>query len=187
MAIAVSAGELDILSDARELEASRALRPIDVIDRREPSPPWVDEPGGQDLCILLGQTVQHGGAERGLLIVRRADEARVHAEATRQPDKIVVRRLDALPGPSDLPATVLAYVQRTRQAVVLRDASLGNAFSSDPYLIEQGVRSLLCLPLVTQSRLIGALYLETHTAAQTFTPPRVRLLELMASQAAVSL
>jgi rhodanese-related sulfurtransferase len=58
------------------------------------------------LATLLGQAVQHADAERGLLVVRRAEEARVEAEATAQVDAIVVRRLNTLPGPSDLPDTV---------------------------------------------------------------------------------
>jgi PAS domain S-box-containing protein len=186
MATALPGAELDVLSDAGELEASWAARPIELIDRRGQPPPWMENPGGQVLVTLLGQTVRHAVAERGLLIVLRADEARVQAEATTQPDKIVARRLDALPGSSDLPETVLKHVLRTQEAVVLDDASVRNPFSNDPYMIERRVRSLLCLPLVTQSMLIGALYLETRAVAHVFTP-RVRLLTLMASQAAVSL
>src|SRR2546430_4391640 len=84
----------------------------------------MEDPGGQILATLLGHTVQHVGAERALLIVRRADETRIEAEATTQPDTIVVRRLDTLPGPSDLPDTVLRYVLRTREAVMLDDTSV---------------------------------------------------------------
>src|SRR2546430_7433324 len=147
----------------------------------------MEDPGGQILATLLGHTVQHVGAERALLIVRRADETRIEAEATTQPDTIVVRRLDTLPGPSDLPDTVLRYVLRTREAVMLDDASVRNPFSNDPYVIEHRVRSLLCLALATQGMLTGALYLENRAASHVFTPPRVGLLKLLASQAAVSL
>ena len=187
MATALSGAELEVLSDAGELEASWAARPIELIDRRGQQPPWMEDPGGQILATLLGHTVRHVGAERALLIVRRADEARIEAEVTTQPDTIVVRRLDALPGPSDLPDTVLTYVLRTREAVRLDDASVRNPFSKDPYVIEHRVRSLLCLPLATQGMLTGALYLENRAASHVFTPPRVGLLKLLASQAAVSL
>jgi PAS domain S-box-containing protein len=187
MTTAISGAEFEVLSDAGELEGSWAARPIELIDRRGQPPPWMEDPGGQVLATLLGQTVQHVGAERGLLIVRRADEARVEAEATTQPDTIVVRRLDELPGPSDLPDTVLRYVLRTQEAVVLDDASVRNPFSNDPYVIGHRVRSLLCLPLATQGMLTGALYLENRAASHVFTPPRVGLLKLLASQAAVCL
>ena len=187
MATALSGAELEVLSDAGELEASWAARPIELIDRRGQQPPWMEDPGGHILGTLLGHTVQHVGAERALLIVRRADEARIEAEVTTQPDTIVVRRLDALPGPSDLPDTVLRYVLRTREAVMLDDASVRNPFSNDSYVIEHRVRSLLCLPLATQGMLTGAVYLENRAASHVFTPRRVGLLKLLASQAAVSL
>jgi len=187
MATALSGAELEVLSDAGELEASWAARPIELIDRRGQQPPWMEDPGGQILATLVGHTVPHVGAERALLIVRRADETRIEAEATTQPDTIVVRRLDTLPGPSDLPDTVLRYVLRTREVVVLEDAGVPNPFSTDPYVIEHGVRSLLCLPLVKQGTLIGALYFENRVASHVFTPPRVGLLKLLVSQAAVSL
>jgi PAS domain S-box-containing protein len=186
MAIALSGSELEVLSDAGELKASWAASPIELIDRRGQQPPWMEDPDGQILATLLGHTVQHAGAERALLIVRRADKARIEAEVITQPDTIVVRRLDALPGASDLPDTVLTYVLRTRKAVMLDDASVRNPFSNDPYVIEHRVRSLLCLPLATQGMLTGALYLENRAASHVFTPPRVGLLKLLASQAAVS-
>jgi len=183
MATALSGAELEVLSDAGELQASWAARPIELIDRRGQQPPWMEDPGGQILATLVGHTVPHVGAERALLIVRRADETRIEAEATTQPDTIVVRRLDTLPGPSDLPDTVLRYVLRTREVVMLEDAGVPNPFSTDPYVIEHGVRSLLCLPLVKQGTLIGALYFENRVASHVFTPPRVGLLKLLVSQA----
>jgi len=70
---------------------------------------------------------------------------------------------------------------------MLEDAGVHNPFSTDPYVIEHHVRSLLCLPLVKQGTLIGALYFENRVASHVFTPPRVGLLKLLVSQAAVSL
>jgi C4-dicarboxylate-specific signal transduction histidine kinase len=187
MPMAISPAELVALSDAGELGPSWAVRPIELIDRRGQAPPWMEDPGGQVLATLLGQAVLHSGAKRGLLIVRRAAGVRIEAEATTQPDTIVVRRLDAIPGPSDLPDTVLKYVLRTKESVMLDHASVRHPFSNDSYMIEHHVHSLLCLPLVKPGALIGALYLENRVAPHVFTPSRLPTLELLASQAAVSL
>ena len=43
------------------------------------------------------------------------------------------------------------------------------------------------LPLVKQAKLIGVLYLENNLASHVFTPARISVLELLASQAAISL
>jgi transcriptional regulator with GAF, ATPase, and Fis domain len=136
---------------------------------------------------LMVAAVQHAGAERGLLIVRRADEARVEAEATTQLDTIAVRFLGTAARPSDLPATVLQYVLRTQEAVILDDAAVPNPFSADRYVVDHRVRSMLCLPLVKQTTLVGVLYLENNVASRVFTPSRIALLRLLASQAAISL
>ena len=76
---------------------------------------------------------------------------------------------------------------RTRESVILDDASAQNPFSADEYLRQKHARSVLCLPLVKQSKLIGVLYLENNLASHVFTPARISVLELLASQAAISL
>src|SRR5262245_2877520 len=136
---------------------------------------------------LMVTVLEHAGAERGLLILRRGDETRVEAEAATQPDAIVVRLRGTAAGPSDLPETVVKLVLRTRQTFILNDAAFPSPFSADDYVATHRVRSLLCLPLVKQGTLVGALYLENTRASHVFTPSRIELLTLLASQAAISL
>jgi len=136
---------------------------------------------------LMVTAVQQAGVERGLLIVRRAEEAWIEAEAAAQRGAIVARRLDTLPDPSSLPETIVKYVLRVQEPVMLDDACAPNPFSADAYLAEHRIRSLLCLPLAKEGTLIGALYFEDPLASHIFTPSRIGLLTLLASQAAISL
>ena len=71
--------------------------------------------------------------------------------------------------------------------MILDDASSHNPFSADPYFVERYLRSILCLPLINQGKLTGILYLENNLTPRVFTPDRVALLKVLASQAAVSL
>jgi PAS domain S-box-containing protein len=82
---------------------------------------------------------------------------------------------------------VLHTVIRTRQSVILDDALAQNPFSADEYIYQKHARSILCLPLVKQAKLVGVLYLENNLASNVFTPARISVLELLASQAAISL
>jgi PAS domain S-box-containing protein len=82
---------------------------------------------------------------------------------------------------------VLHTVIRTRESVILDDASAQNPFPADDYICQKRARSVLCLPLVKQAKLIGVLYLENNLASHVFTPSRISVLELLASQAAISL
>ncbi len=94
---------------------------------------------------------------------------------------------EAALSPAEVPESVLHTVIRTRESVILDDASAQNPFSADEYIRRKHARSVLCLPLVKQSKLIGVLYLENNLASRVFTPARISVLELLASQAAISL
>ena len=61
------------------------------------------------------------------------------------------------------------------------------AFAADPYIRQHQARSILCLPLITQAKLIGVLYLENNLAPRVFAPARIAVLKLLASQAAIAL
>jgi PAS domain S-box-containing protein len=136
---------------------------------------------------LMRIAVEHAGAERGVLILLRGDEPLIEAEATAGHGmvKVTVRR--AAVTPSDLPKSALHYVIRTQERVVLDDASIRNLYSEDDFVREKRPRSLLCLPIVKQTKLVGALYMENNLTPCAFTSDRLAVLELLASQAAISL
>jgi PAS domain S-box-containing protein len=142
---------------------------------------------GELIKTLLRIAVEHAGAERGLLILFPGDEPRIAAEATTGRGQVEVTLRQAAVSPAELPESVLHTVIRTRESVILDDASAQNPFSADEYLCQKHARSVLCLPLVKQSKLIGVLYLENNLASHVFTPARISVLELLESQAAISL
>ena len=136
---------------------------------------------------LMTIAVEHAGASRGVLILATGETTQLEAEATAGPGDIEVRLRPALPAPCEVPASVVRYVLRTREAVLLDDAAGPTPFAKDPYFARAGTRSVLCVPLVKQAVLVGVLYLENHLATHAFTPGRVAVLELLAVQAAISL
>jgi PAS domain S-box-containing protein len=142
---------------------------------------------GELIKTLLRIAVQHAGAERGLLILVPSDEPRIAAEATTGRGQVEVTLRQSAPSAAELPESVLHYVIRTRESVILDDALTQNPFSADEYICRKHARSVLCLPLVKQSKLIGVLYLENNLASHAFTAARISVLEVLASQAAISL
>src|ERR1700741_431833 len=131
--------------------------------------------------------LEHAGAERGLLILSHGEELRIVAEARTGRDAVDVQLQEASVTPSDLPDSLLHYVIRTQESVILDDASAQSLFAQDEYVLEQRPRSVLCLPLVKQVSMVGILYLENSLAPRVFTAKRLAMLELLASQAAISL
>jgi predicted ATPase/two-component sensor histidine kinase len=136
---------------------------------------------------LLSIAVEHAGAERGLLIRPHGAESDIEAEVVTAHGRVEVTLRQALITPADLPTTILHYVIRTRENVILDDAAAPNLFSEDAYVRERRPRSVLCLALVKQRTLVGVLYLENNLTPRAFTADRIAMLELLASQSAISL
>src|SRR4029077_13424831 len=136
---------------------------------------------------LMVIAIEHAGAERGLLILPHGEELRIAAEARTGRDGVEVQLPDALVTPSDLPDSLLRYVIRSQESVILDDATVQNLFLEDEYVRRQGPRSILCLPLMKQAKLMGVLYLENKLAPRVFTPKRLTMLDRRASQAALSI
>jgi PAS domain S-box-containing protein len=136
---------------------------------------------------LMRIAVEHAGAERGLLVLLSGDEPRIAAEATTGRGLVDVTLRGTVVSPTELPESLLHYVIRTRETLIIDDALVENPFSADAYIRRKHIRSILCLPMVKQTNLIGVLYLENNLASHAFTPDRISVLELLASQAAISL
>jgi PAS domain S-box-containing protein len=136
---------------------------------------------------LMSSAIEHAGADRGLLILPRGDKYQIEAEATTSSDNVNVVLKQAPVTAADLPKSVFHYVLRTKESVLLHDASSQSSFSADGYIRGHHSRSVLCLPILKQARLIGMLYLENNVTTAAFTPARMVVLTLLASQAAISL
>jgi PAS domain S-box-containing protein len=136
---------------------------------------------------LLVIALESVGAQRAALILLRGDAPQIEAEAITGRDGVTVNFRQAFPTPDELPDSILRYVIRTQENIILDDASAPNQFSGDAYVQNKQARSVLCLPLVKQARLKGALYLENNLASHVFRPDRILVLKLLVSQAAISL
>jgi PAS domain S-box-containing protein len=137
--------------------------------------------------VLIRTAIEHAGADRGALILSRDAEQWIEAEATTSEGAISVHLRAAVVSDAVVPESIVHYVMRTQESVILDDASTQNAFSFDPYIRQHHARSILCIPLINQAKLIGLLYLENSLTPHVFTPARLTVLKLLASQAAISL
>ena len=136
---------------------------------------------------VMRTATEHAGAERALLILLRGNEQHIEAHASTTQGKIEVTLRQAAISPRELPESMLQYVIRTRESVILDDASVQNLFSEDEYVKEKRPKSVFCLPIINQAKLMGALYLENNLTPGAFTPDRVSVLKLLSVQAAISL
>src|SRR4029077_13883356 len=136
---------------------------------------------------LMRAAVEQAGADRGLLIVSRRDELKIEAEATTNGDELIVHLRDGSTAAAVMPESLGHSVIRTRETVILEDASSQNPFSADPYIIQRRPRSILTLPLINHGKLISILHLENNLTPHAFTRDRLTVLKVLAFQAAISL
>lgn len=142
------------------------------------------------LAKLMRIAIENAGAERGYLLLEHNGDLFIHAEGSL--DAAEVELHDALPlsESENLPLSIVNYVRRTSEGVVLSDATAETSdgiFGGDPYILRRQPRSVMCVPVLNQGRLIGILYLENNLTGGAFTEDRIKVCQILASQAAISL
>jgi GAF domain-containing protein len=145
------------------------------------------------LAKLMRIIIENAGAQKGFLILEKKGKLLIEAEGSVDEDGVTV--LQSIPvqsvwEPGDkllMSHTIVNYVARTRESVVLNDATNNPKFAHCPYIKVHKPKSILCFPLQHQGKLAGIIYLENNLTTEAFTPDRVELLNLLSSQAAISI
>lgn len=137
---------------------------------------------------LMRIVLENAGAQScSMLLVRDGKLVLVADTQVARRDLSVRLHRGAGQAPADLPETMLNYVRRSGDTVLLADAAALHPYAGDAYFSRHRPKSVLCLPIVRQGAPIGLLYLENNLVTHAFTPARVTVLELLACQAAISL
>ena len=135
---------------------------------------------------VMRVVVASAGAQRGFLVLKSNDSLWVEALIVVDPERVEVGLHTPVASRADLAATIIQYVARSHETVVISDATTAPRFASDPYIARERPKSILCLALLHQGRLVGIVYLENNVSTNVFTHERVELLRLISSQAAIS-
>ncbi len=136
---------------------------------------------------LMKIAIENAGAQKGFLILLRDGNLEIEASGEVDGNEIAVWQSPALEISQAVPVAVLNYAQRTQKSVVLNNAAREGLFVADPYVRQNQPKSVLCVPIVCYGKLTGFFYFENNLTAGAFTPDRLEVLKLLASQAAISL
>ncbi len=138
------------------------------------------------LARLLQIAIENAGAQRGVFLLHSGDQLVVEAEASSEGPTAILSRTP-LADRADIPQSIVHYVARSGESVLLDDASRDGAFVSDPSIVARKPRSVMCLPISLQGSLVGVLYLENNLAAAAFGSDNEEVLEILCAQAAISI
>jgi predicted ATPase/signal transduction histidine kinase len=137
------------------------------------------------LATLLHTVLENAGADKGALLMPHENQWFVEAVATvNQPTQM---RPIALSSSSEVPQSLINAVKRSREPVVIVDALIHPTLAVDAYIVQQQSKSVLCTPILNQGKLVAILYLENHVTVGAFTRDRLQVIQLLTSQAAISL
>ncbi len=86
-----------------------------------------------------------------------------------------------------VPLSIIRYVERTQEDVVLVNANTSNLFNTDLYIVEKKPKSVLCAPIINQGQILGVMYLENNLTPGAFTSDRLELLKIISGQTSMAL
>ena len=139
------------------------------------------------LSNLMKIVMENAGAQNGYLITSKNQELLLEVTVNAETDWQVVQQYIPVTASQNLPATLINYVVRTQETVVVNDATHDERFQYDSYIISHKVKSALCIPIISQGDLISIIYLENNLISGAFTEDRLEILQLLSYQVAISL
>ncbi|MEH2261799.1 ATP-binding sensor histidine kinase [Nostoc sp.] len=138
------------------------------------------------LAALLRIVIENAGAEKCVLMLLRNDCLLIKGTISVNTQPIVLQRTPVEES-EDIPLRLIYHVKHSLKPVVLADATTHPTFASDTYILNQQPKSILCSPILYRGKFAGILYLENNLTTGAFTSDRVEMLNLLCTQAAISL
>ncbi|MBF3337526.1 AAA family ATPase [Leptospira borgpetersenii serovar Hardjo-bovis] len=136
---------------------------------------------------LMKIVIENAGAQRGVLILKKEGKLYVEAEGSISKDDVEVLTGIPLGSSKNLPISLIYYVERTKENLVLRNANQDEKFNKDEYIKNSKTKSILCAPVIKQGEISGILYLENNLSEGAFTSDRLQIMNILSSQASISI
>lgn len=142
---------------------------------------------------LMKILIENAGAQKGFLILEQAGKLLIEAAGEEKENSITVLQsipiepLEISTSKPLLSLAIINYVARTKESVVLNDATHEGQFIKDSYISQNQPKSILCVPLINQDKLISIVYLENNLTTGAFTPDRLEVIKLLSAQAAIAI
>ncbi|HUT21302.1 MAG TPA: ATP-binding protein, partial [Anaerolineae bacterium] len=137
------------------------------------------------LSELLGFIIQKAtllvGAERGFVVLVRPDDSYYIAAARHYAPSELAAEENAFS------SSLMTRVIREDQSVLTTNIQEDERYELTQSIITQQIRSVLAVPLVARGETVGAIYVDTRMSERLFAEPDLKLLQAMASQAAMAI
>jgi len=141
------------------------------------------------LKVLMNTIIENAGAQYGCLLLKHESNNDLFVEAlkSRYTDEIQVMKSIPFNESKDFCPEVVQYVVRTRENIVIDNATENPNFQNIKYVLTNKVKSVLCMPIIYQNDLKGIIYLENNLMESVFTIERLETLKIISSQISISI
>ncbi|AUT01034.1 serine/threonine protein kinase [Nostoc sp. CENA543] len=143
------------------------------------------------LSKLIELVMENAGASKCVLILHDEKNSSLNVTAISLNSTFAATHTEFLSTPlessEDIPITIINYVKRTQEILVIDDTSHHTSLTTDIYITNKKPKSILCIPMVNQSKLLGIVYLENNLITSAFTRDRLEVIKLLITQAGISL
>ena len=136
---------------------------------------------------IMNLVIESSGAQHGYLLMEKQGNLFIRAVSHISEKQVFQPFNQKLEDAGDICKAIIRYVYRTREKLILNDALHEGMFKDHPEVQKLQIRSVFCLPVIKQSRMIGIMYLENRLSDSVFTSEKTQMTELLTSQAAISL
>jgi len=139
------------------------------------------------LASMLEIMIENAGAENGILFLLEEDQWRAKVSGRTVMNTIAFTYFSEDEQDPLLPWSIIQYVARTGEKVLLTNAALDNTYARDAYIAAHKSKSILCCPILFRGEIVSILFLENNLMIDAFSRKRVELIEHLGSQASLSL
>ena len=136
---------------------------------------------------LLGILLQNAGAQRGFLLREEEGEIFVEAQGSVDEERVKILPRTPLEGNERLSRSIVRYVSRSGETVVIGDAGRDPRFSATAYVMRETPKSILCACVLHRGKPVAILYLENNRICDAFNADRLAAIQLISSQAGIAL
>ncbi|BAZ03962.1 GAF domain-containing sensor histidine kinase [Calothrix sp. NIES-3974] len=136
---------------------------------------------------LLQIILENAGAQKGCIILEQDGDLYVEVADCNQEIREVVVNKVSLETSESFPVELIQYVVRTQEPLILNNAAKEGMFINNPYIVKNQPKSILCLPIFSQGKFLGLVYLENNLLKAAFTSDRLEVVKVLTSQAAIAI
>ena len=137
---------------------------------------------------MMRVVMENAGAEKAILIQNHDGELYIEAKGDLTQTSSTEFLHQSIEDETNLvPRTLINYVVRTQQPLVLDNATEDEKYANDSYMKQFRPKSVLCFPVMRKNELLCLFYLENNLTTGTFTPERLQTLQMLSTQVSISL